>query len=107
MTAHQLEQEPTFFPVTTRGFVAFILGGLHILCLVIFMAIWSTADDLIGATPLTTWETVAALVAVAVGFASAIVSIIAIAASGERARVEFSILALGLAAPAFLISLLV
>ena len=107
MYAKHPEQESSLFPVTTLGFSGFILGGLHVLALTIFFAIWSTQDELIGSTPLTTAETAVAVISVVVGLASAATSIAAILMSGERSKVQYSVLALGFVAPALLLSLLV
>jgi hypothetical protein len=100
-------QESTLFPVTTAGFVAFMLGALHILSLVVFFAMWSTPDEWIGNTPLTSGETVAAVISIVIGLASALATGFAMVMSGERAKVQYSVLALGIIAPVLMTSLLV
>lgn len=107
MIAQHQAQESTVFPITSVGFAAFLLGAVHVLSLVIFFAMWSTPDEWIGSTALSAWETAAAGISIVIGLASAAVSASAIFVSGERAKVQYSVLALGVIAPIAMISLLI
>lgn len=106
MIARHPEQEPSLFPVTTAGFVAFIAGGLFILSLVVFIALWSTPDDFIGSSSMTGWETAAATVTVITGFVAALASAAALVIFGDRAKVHYTIVGFGLVVSALVLSLL-
>ena len=107
MFAHHEAQESTLFPTTSGGFIAFLLGALHVLSLIVFLAMWSTPDEWIGTTPLSTGQTAAAVISIVIGLSSAVASGYAVFLSGERAKVQYSVLALGVVAPVLMTSLLV
>jgi hypothetical protein len=107
MIARHPEQEPSLFPVTTAGFIAFVAGGLFVLSLVVFIALWSTPDSFIGSSSLSGWETAAATVALIMGLAATLFSGVALVIYGDRAKVQYTILGLGLVVSALLLSLLI
>lgn len=107
MFARQPEQDQTLFPVTTVGFVGFLLGGLSILAAAIFMAIWSSPDNWLGSGNLSGAETFFAVTAALLGIAAAGAATAAMAVYGERARIDYSIIVIGLLVATLLIMVLV